>query len=322
MSKVTSKSTITQLLDTDPEASLLVSPGPHIHVWLTTQWAMLLVIASLLPVSAVAVYLFGAPALWVIVTAVVAAMVTEAVCLAVRRRPIALLDGSAALTGLLLALCLPPRTPLWMTALGAAFAIGIGKHAFGGLGYNPFNPALVGRVFLAISFPLPLATYHLPFDTVTGATPLTVINASGTYGDMWSLFAGTTGGSLGETSAVALLIGGLILLVFRVIDWRIPVGMIGATAIVALIAGHDPMAHILSGGLLLGAFFMATDWVTSPLVKPGRWIFGIGIGVLTMLFRLLGSAPEGVSFAILWMNGLSPLINTMTRPRGSRSRKG
>lgn len=310
----------TQVIETDPGAALLVSPGPHIHATLTAQSAMLTVIASLLPATGVAIYLFGLPALWVVVACVAGAMVTEAICLKARRRPLALWDGSAALTGLLLALTLPPTLPAWMAALGSAVAIAVGKHAFGGLGANPFNPALVGRAFLGASFAAPMSRFTLPFDTVTGATPLAEIGSTGTYGDLWALFAGTTGGSLGETSTVALLVGGAALLLKEVIDWRIPVGIGLGVVGVSWLAGVDPVAHLLSGGLLLGALFMATDWVTSPITRKGKWIYAVAIGVLTMVIRLWAAAPEGVSFAILVMNGATPLINALTRPKGSRKR--
>ncbi|MFS8571419.1 MAG: RnfABCDGE type electron transport complex subunit D [Clostridia bacterium] len=310
----------TQVIETDPGAALLVTPGPHIHDTLTAQGAMLSVIAALLPATGVAIYLFGLPALWVVVASITGAMATEALCQWARKRPITLWDGSAALTGLLLALTLPPTLPPWMAVLGAAVAIGVGKHAFGGLGANPFNPALVGRAFLGASFAAPMSAFALPFDTVTGATPLAEIAATGTYSDLWALFAGTTGGSLGETSAVALLAGGAALLWRGVIDWRIPAGIGIGTAAVAWIAGVDPVAHLLSGGLLLGAIFMATDWVTSPITRKGKWIYALSIGVLTMVIRLWAAAPEGVSFAILVMNGATPLINALTRPKGSRKR--
>lgn len=309
--------TTAQIVETDPGASLLVSPGPHIHAPISTQSAMLTVIASLLPAAGVAVYLFGWPALGVMVASIAGAMITEALCLWARKRPILLWDGSAALTGLLLAFTLPPQLPLWMAFLGGVVGIGIGKHAFGGLGANPFNPALVGRAFLTVSFAAPMSTWPRPFDGVTGATPLVEIAATGTYSDLWSLVTGATGGSLGETSAVALVVGGIALILKGIVDWRIPVGIIGTTAIFALLAGVDPIAHVLSGGLLLGAFFMATDWVTSPITRKGKWVFAVGIGVLTMVIRLWAAAPEGVSFAILLMNGATPLINMMTRPKGS-----
>ena len=310
----------TQVIETDPGAALLVSPGPHIHATLTAQAAMMMVIGALLPATGVAIYLFGLPALWVVLASVAGAVATEALCLWARRRPLALWDGSAALTGLLLALTLPPTLPPWMAVLGSAVAIGIGKQAFGGMGANPFNPALVGRAFLGASFAAPMSTFVLPFDGVTAATPLAEIGSNGSYSDLWSLFAGTTGGSLGETSAVALLAGGAVLALRGVIDWRIPAGIGLGVVAVAWIAGVDPVAHLLSGGLLLGALFMATDWVTSPITRQGKWIYAVAIGVLTMVIRLWAAAPEGVSFAILVMNGATPLINALTRPKGSRKR--
>ena len=216
--------TTAQIVETDPGASLLVSPGPHIHAPISTQSAMLTVIASLLPAAGVAVYLFGWPALGVMVASIAGAMITEALCLWARKRPILLWDGSAALTGLLLAFTLPPQLPLWMAFLGGVVGIGIGKHAFGGLGANPFNPALVGRAFLTVSFAAPMSTWPRPFDGVTGATPLVEIAATGTYSDLWSLVTGATGGSLGETSAVALVVGGIALILKGIVDWRIPAG--------------------------------------------------------------------------------------------------
>jgi len=311
----------TQVIETDPGAGLLVSPGPHIHATLTAQKAMLMVIATLLPATGVALYLFGLPALWVVSASIAGAMVTEAVCLKVRKRPMALWDGSAALTGLLLALTLPPTLPPWMAFLGGVVAIAVGKQAFGGLGANPFNPALVGRAFLTASFAAPMSTFVVPFDTVTGATPLVEIGQTGTYSDMWALLAGTTGGSLGETSTVALVVGGIILIRYGIVDWRIPVGIGIGVVGVAWLSGVDPLAHLLSGGLLLGALYMATDWVTSPITRKGKWIYAVAIGVLTMVIRQWAAAPEGVSFAILVMNGATPLINALTRPKGSRNKR-
>lgn len=307
--------------ESSPLKPLRMSPGPHIHSPLTTQSAMWTVVATLAPVAGVAVYFFGWSAFWLIAACIAAAVATEALCLWARRRRLLLWDGSAALTGLLLALTLPPGLPIWMGVLGSVAAVGIGKHAFGGLGANPFNPALVGRVFLHVSFAGPMTAWSAPFDMVTSATPLEGILATGRAADTWSLFTGATAGSLGETSAIALLLGGAILLARGIIDWRIPAGILGTTAAAALIAGHDPLAHVLSGGLLLGAIYMATDWVTSPITRQGKWIFAIGIGLITMIIRLAGPAPEGVSFAILFMNGAAPLLNALTRPAGQRTSK-
>ena len=248
-------------------------------------------------------------------------------------------DGSAIVTGLLLAFNLPSNLPWWMIVIGALFAIGVGKMTYGGLGNNPFNPALVGRVFLLISFPVQMTSWPLPLasrlqytDAVTGATPLGMLKEAVRNGeavpevmkqlpDHMQLFLGQMGGSLGEVSAVALLLGFAWLLYKKIITWHIPVFMVGTvyifTGILWLIdpsKNASPLFHILTGGVLLGAIYMATDLVTSPMTKPGMIIFAIGIGIITVVIRVFGAYPEGVSFAILIMNAFVPLINKYIKP--------
>lgn len=297
------------------ETKLLLSPSPHMHSGRTTQLAMWAVCAALLPLLGSAVYLFGFSVLALTIATCAGAVLAELACLAVRRKKWTG-EVSSLVTGLILAMTLPPQLPLWMGFVGGAVSIILGKQVYGGTGANPFNPAAVGRVFLLVSFPAHLTTWLAPFDAVTTATPL-----AGAPADTWSLFIGTTGGSLGETSAIAILFGGLILLALRIIDWRAPVGTVIGTAVMALLVGESPLFHILSGGLLFGAVFMATDWTTTPVTRRGRWIFGLGLGFLTMVIRVWGSYPEGVSFAILLMNALTPLINRVELSLREKRRK-
>lgn len=296
---------------------LLLRPSPHIHSTLTVPVAMRDVLISLMPAAAASVYLFGWPALTVLIACVAASLVAEVVCLRLRGRQMAVHEGSAAVTGLLLALTLPPHSPVWMCIIGSFVAIGLGKHVFGGLGANPFNPALVARIFLLISFPDLMTTWVMPFDAATSATPLVTYGAAKSVvsGGYLTYILGTHAGSLGETSTVALLVGALYLLARNIIDWRVPAAILATSGLIALAAGVDPIFHMMSGGLVLGAFFMATDWVTSPITRRGRVIYGIGIGFVTMAIRLWGNFPEGVSFAILFMNLTTPLLNEFTRPK-------
>jgi electron transport complex protein RnfD len=235
-------------------------------------------------------------------------------------------DGSAAVTGLLLALTLPPTVHPILPILGAAFAIAIGKQVFGGLGYNPLNPALIGRAFLLASWPNLMTTWQWPAgslawagrqaDAVAGATVLGLVK-EGTAVQLPAvqMFLGKMAGSLGETSALALLLGGLLLLAYQIIDWRIPVGYLGTVVLMAFLLGEDPLFQLLAGGLILGAFFMATDYVTTPVTPKGRLIFGIGCGLLTMLIRKYGGFPEGVCYSILLMNVTTPLLDRWTVPK-------
>jgi Na+-translocating ferredoxin:NAD+ oxidoreductase subunit D len=289
---------------------------------------------ALLPAIIGSVVFFGLKAVFMISTSILAALITELIITRIRRQPDTLDDGSAFLTGLLLALTLPPTFPVSGCILGSVFAIAIGKQIFGGLGSNIFNPALLGRAFLQASFPVKMTTWVLPrfadanaysgassTDAITGATPLGLLKYENILTNIKPLLIGNVGGSLGETSALALLAGGLFLLVMRYADWRIPVGFLGSVAVFGGIfwlvdssTYPSPLFHLLSGGLLLGAFFMATDMVTSPITIKGTWIYSIGAGLILVIIRLFGGLPEGVMYSILLMNGLTPLINRFTRP--------
>ncbi len=293
--------------------TLTVSSNPHIKDSLNISSIMWTVVLALLPAVVAGVYFFKLKALGIIITSILSATLTELIIFKLTKKPLHI-DGSAVLTGLLLALILPPTVPLWLPALGAAFAISIGKQIFGGLGHNIFNPALAGRAFLVASFPALMTRWILP-DGVTGATPLGLLKLQGIKAAYPSLFIGNIGGCIGETSALALLIGGIFLFYKRIIGWRIPVMYISTSFILAFIFGQDPLFHILAGGLLIGALFMATDYVTAPLTKKGRLIFGFGCGFLTMIIRLFGSYPEGVMFSILLMNAATPLIDRFTKPK-------
>ncbi len=302
---------------------LLISPGPHIWRETSISRIMYLVIFTLLLPTGAAVFYFGFRAIFLILGCVLAAIATEYGMKKLRKRPFRM-DGSAVITGLLLALVLPPTLPVWMAVIGSVFAIAIVKEAFGGLGHNIFNPALGARAFLTLCFPAEMTTWISPsgfsVDAITTATPLSerfVWEASKTslYGDM---LLGNTGGSLGETSALLIIIGGMILIGLKLIDWRIPVTYIGTVALFTLILGEDVVYHLLSGGLMLGAFFMATDYVTSPLTRRGKVVFGIGAGLITTVIRLYGGLSEGVCFSILFMNAVTPLIDRYlkTKPYG------
>jgi electron transport complex protein RnfD len=301
---------------------LIVSVSPHIYSGESTARIMWLVILSLLPAGVAGVFTFGLVSLWVILVSVVCAVVTEAVIQKLRGVPVTVYDGSAALTGLLLGYCLPPAVPLWLAGVGSFVAIAIGKQAFGGLGQNIFNPALVGRAFLLAAWPTHMTTWVLPrgsFDAVTSATPLAAESFMGF--SLRDLFLGNHGGSIGEVCILALLAGALFLLIAGYITWHIPFSFIATVGIFTWIFGGETLFsgewlfHILSGGLMLGAFFMATDYVTSPLTAKGRLIFGFGCGLLTSVIRLWGGYPEGVCYAILLMNAATPLIDRYTKAR-------
>lgn len=294
------------------DLKLVVAPSPHIRDTDSTQKIMFAVVISLLPVVAASIYFFRWDAIRLILLSSAAAIATEAIFQRLRKRPVRVGDGSALITGILLALCVPPSLPSWMIILGSAIAIAIGKQVFGGLGQNPFNPALVGRAFLVASFAVAMTSWTAPFDAVTAATPLAIGASRSSITD---LFFGSVAGSLGETSALAILLGGIYLFYKGIIDYRIPLGVFASVVIVSLIAGQDPIFHLLAGSVLFGAVFMATDMVTSPITKLGRWIFGLAIGLIIMLIRVWGSYPDGVTFAILLMNAVTPLLNRWTRPR-------
>ena len=300
------------------DSKLLASPGPHLWKGQSVSKIMYIVVLALLLPTAAGIYFFGLRALLVIVTSIVAAVVAEFVSKKLRKKPF-VMDWSAVITGLLLALVLPPTLPLWMVAVGSIFSIAIVKEAFGGLGHNIFNPALGGRAFLSACFAVKMTTWVEPMgfgaDAFTTATPLG--SSFALAGDKLALYRdmllGNTGGSIGETSALFLIIGGILLLVFRIINWKIPVFYIATVALLTLTMGEDAIFHILAGGLMIGAFFMATDYVTSPITSRGRIIFGIGAGVLTVIIRQFGGLPEGVCYSILFMNAVTPLIDKYVR---------
>ncbi len=296
------------------ENKLHISVSPHIHSKRTTQKVMLDVLIALLPTTIAGVVIFGLQSLAVVAVCVGVAVLSEFLFTKIVKKPQTISDLSAAVTGLLLALNLPANVPLWQAGVGSLFAIIIVKCIFGGIGRNVVNPAITGRVFMLIAF-TSLTQAAFPLDSTAGATPLVTL-AEGNTVELQDLLLGTTGGAIGETCAVALIIGGIYLLIKRVITWHIPVAFIGTTFLFSL-AVHDfdvmlALSLVLSGGLLLGAIFMATDYVTSPTTPLGKIIFGIGAGLITVLIREWGIYPEGVSFAILIMNILNPYIDMLT----------
>ncbi len=295
--------------------ALVQGPGPHIGSPELTRTIMWSVAIALVPASLAGLYFFGLPALVVLVTTTAAAVVTEYLWIKYVRGYQPRADGSALVTGLLLGLTLPPTFSPALAALGSVVAIILGKHVYGGLGNNPFNPALVGRTFLLISFPVAMTTWQAPLDAVTTATPLSLLKAGEALPSWGQLFVGNVGGSLGETSVLALLLGAAFLLWKGYIDWRIPAGVLISSAVLGAAFGVPVSVTLFSGGLILGAFFMATDYVTSPITQSGRWAFGIGIGIISVVIRQLGGYPEGVSFAILLMNAAVPLIERATWPK-------
>jgi electron transport complex protein RnfD len=275
-----------------------------------------------LPPTFAGIYFFGVNALLVIISSLASAVLFDLICQKLTKHNIGF-NGSAIITGLLLALILPPTVPLWLPIFGSAFAIGLAKYAFGP-GNNIFNPALIGRTFLAISFPLLMSTY-IAIDGTTSATPLTVAKLDGytklvqqyeTKDNLYSsLFIGNRPGSLGETSVVCILAGGIFLILMRIIDWKIPFFYLSTVAVAAFAFKQDILFYLLAGGLMLGAFFMATDYVTTPLTKKGRVIFAIGCGFLTVVLRIYSGYPEAVAFSILLMNAATPLIDRLTKPK-------
>ncbi len=349
--------------------SVTASPisGPYTHEKTSISRTMIWVMLALTPATAFGIYQFGLPALWLFTITILACVLTEAVCLYIAGKPIKpyLFDGSAILTGWLLAMTLPPWAPWWIAVVGALLAIIVGKQVFGGIGQNLFNPAMVARVALLISFPLEMTTWVAPhplfsdntpgfleslqitfglsneFDAVSSATILghvkTELSRELSLTDIWAdtynpfnLAIGNVSGSLGETSALLILLGGLILLFTRIISWHIPVSMMLAIAVLATLFNWiDPeryphaIYHLLSGATLLGAFFIATDLVTSPVTKKGQIVFGAGCGVLVYVIRTWAGYPEGMAFAVMLMNGFTPMIDHYIKPRiYGRTRKG
>ncbi len=320
---------------------LTVSGSPHVHADQSVSKIMYGVVFSLIPAMLVSFYFFGLAAILVTLTAVVSCMAFEYLIQKyLIKGPLTIFDGSAIITGVLLAFNVPANLPLPLVVIGSAVAIGMGKMTFGGLGKNPFNPALVGRVFLMISFPVQMTTYPKPepfstavTDAVTGPTPLTILKDGITRGEKVSdllaqlpeytnLMIGNMGGSAGEISGIFLILGGLYMLFRKIISWHIPVAYLGSAAIFSGIfwlinpeVYIDPLFHLFSGGLMLGAIYMATDYATSPMSPKGMLIFGLGCGVLTIIIRLFGAYPEGVAFSILIMNAFVPLINRGFKPK-------
>lgn len=320
---------------------LNVSPSPHQQSPASTRKLMYGVVIALLPALAASVYYFGLGAIIVTLTSVLACVMVEYLIqkFVLKTKP-SVSDGSAVVTGLLLAFNVPSNLPVYIVIIGAIVSIGIAKMTFGGLGNNPFNPALVGRVFLLISFPVRMTSWPVPSgfrtgyaDAVTGATPLGILSEGIKNGEAVSslmdkipshmqMFYGRMGGSMGEVAAAALILGGIFLLWRKIITWHIPVSVLVTvvifTGILWLINPDkyaDPVFHLLTGGLMLGAIFMATDYVTSPMTHKGMIIYGAGIGIITVLIRNWGAYPEGVSFAILIMNAFVPLLNMYVKPR-------
>ncbi len=320
---------------------IIISASPHIHSDRTSKKLMYDVVIALIPTFLVSLYVFGIGALVVTAVAVASCLLFEYIIQKfLLKTEVTITDGSAIITGILLAFNLPSGLPIWMIVVGSLVAIGVAKMSFGGLGFNIFNPALVGRVFLLVSFPVQMTMWPTAVenntkivDAISGATPLGIIKEGLQFGETMSeigakipsvldMFLGITGGSLGEMSALAILLGGIYLIFRKVITWHIPVTMLVTIAVMTGIFWlinpeqyASPLIHILSGGALLGAFFMATDLVTSPMTKKGMVIFAIGIAIITIVIRLYGAYPEGISFAILIMNAFVPLINTYFKPR-------
>lgn len=308
----------------NPVYKLELTSSPHVHSRWNTKQAMWLVIISLLPPVVASVLFYGFYQLLVLLVSVGVCVGTEALIKKARHKEVTISDGSAAITGLLLALILPPNFSLFFTAIGAIFAIAIGKEIFGGLGYNIFNPALVGRAFLQAAFPVAMTTWAIPnfSDAVSKATPLAAFKFEKITADLGVMFMGNISGSIGETSGLAVLLGGIFLIVIGVVNWRVPLAMVlgvivfgGIFWLIDPSKYPNPFFHLLAGGFMFGAFYMATDWVTSPLTGKGMWMYGGGISLIIVVIRLFGGLPEGVMYAILFMNGFVPLINKYTKPR-------
>ena len=318
-----------------------VSTSPFLHDAATTPRIMYEVLYTLIPIVGVASYYFGISVLLLIIAASAGAMATEYVFAPQESRLKAVKDGSGLITGVLLALCLPPGFPLWMAFVGGVVAIGMGKTIWGGLGQNVFNPALVGRAFLQAAFPTAITTWSAPggswfslhgtnaaipffqgqnVDAISAATPLSQMKMEHVFTSTSDLFLGNTAGSMGETVSVVILLAGLYLMIRKIINWRIPVSILAAVVLFSAIFWFiddtiypSPGFMLFSGGLLLGTFYMATDLVTSPITPKGLWYYGLGIGLLVVLIRLFGGLPEGVMYAILLMNAATPLLNKYTK---------
>ncbi len=318
-----------------PLNKLLLSSSPHVFTPVTTRKIMAAVIIALLPSTVYGIVLFGLPALGLVLVSVISAVASEWIFRIFTKQESHVGDLSAIVTGLLLALIVPPSLPLWMVALGSVAAILFAKEFFGGIGANPFNPALIGRAILLMSFPAAMTTWHTPgtaitIDALTTTTPLNVVKQggavldvakgfvdnglahTGNYNDMlWTLFIGNRAGSLGESSILLILVGFAFLLLLRVIDFVVPLAMMGTAFLLSWVLGMDPVFGVLSGGIVFGAVFMATDYSSSPLTPLGKAIFGAGAGALTVLIRKFGGFPEGVTYGILIMNAVAPFLDKL-----------
>ena len=304
-------------------ANFVVSGTPHVRSKESIQSIMRDVIIALVPATAAGIYYFGMNALVLVIAAIVSAVAFEALCQKVMKKPVTVSDLSAVVTGLLLAMNLPAAAPVWVAIVGSAFAIIFGKQLFGGLGQNFINPALAGRAFLLASYPTEMTTWSVPnglevADAATYATPLAQLKAGNLEASLGELMLGQCGGTIGETCAIALIIGGVYLLYKHVISWKIPVIYIATVAILFGVIGRHgvrmPLQEIMAGGVMLGGIFMATDYASSPVTPKGQIIFAVGAGLITYLIRTFGGYPEGVSYSILIMNCAVPLIERFTEP--------
>ena len=304
-------------------ANFVVSGTPHVRSKESIQSIMRDVIIALVPATAAGIYYFGINALILIIAAIASAVVFEAICQKIMKKPVTVSDLSAVVTGLLLAMNLPAAAPVWVAIVGSAFAIIFGKQLFGGLGQNFINPALAGRAFLLASYPTEMTTWSVPnglevADAATYATPLAQLKAGNLEASLGELVLGQCGGTIGETCAIALIIGGVYLLYKHVISWKIPVIYIATVAILFGVIGRHgmrmPLQEIMAGGVMLGGIFMATDYASSPVTAKGQIIFAVGAGLITYLIRTFGGYPEGVSYSILIMNCCVPLIERFTEP--------
>lgn len=307
--------------------NLIVSTSPHIHRKESVSYIMWAVVIALIPSGIAGVWIFGIGALWVMLAGVFSALLFEALICRLRGKKVSILDASAILTGLLLSYNLPANVPLWLPVVGSFVAIAVAKQAFGGLGRNIFNPALVGRAFLLAAWPTYMTTFIKPYDSITAATPLALLKEGKALnlGQMnlsyFDFLTGGRGGCIGEVCIVALLIGALYLWVRKIISLHAPFAFITIVALLSWIFSGEALFKgdfifaVLSGGLILGAFFMATDYVTTPLTAKGQFIFGLGCGLLTFVIRKWGGYPEGVSYSILIMNAFVPLIDRFVRPK-------
>jgi electron transport complex protein RnfD len=304
-------------------ANFVVSGTPHVRSKESIQSIMRDVIIALVPATAAGIYYFGINALILIIAAIASAVIFEALCQKIMKKPVTVSDLSAVVTGLLLAMNLPAAAPVWVAIVGSAFAIIFGKQLFGGLGQNFINPALAGRAFLLASYPTEMTTWSVPnglevADAATYATPLAQLKAGHLDASLGELMLGQCGGTIGETCAIALIIGGVYLLYKHVISWKIPVIYIATVAILFGVIGRHgvrmPLQEIMAGGVMLGGIFMATDYASSPVTPKGQIIFAVGAGLITYLIRTFGGYPEGVSYSILIMNCCVPLIERFTEP--------